>query len=1040
MRRLNLMLMSLLTALLFTSSTAWSEGTEYRFVDLNDGTVFDINSGLRWLKNANCFGNQNIANLESNSNALASASCGLSDGSVAGDWHLPSFSELSIFKSYIAVNLNNDGFVNVQPDIYWSDSRFTDSGDYGYVDISSHTTGTDFQFHLHYGWPVRGGQYSQVNDFIMVGTADFGTKAVNGTPAGHIYTMKNRGATSLPVTGIALGGTDANQFVLATGGGHPCASLTPTLAAGASCTVTVAARPTTVGNKSAVLAVTTGVSSTSLPLTATAAMSVTYNGNGNSSGSVPGDSTAYATGATVTVLGNSGALAKSGYVFNDWSMAGDGSGLRYHPGATFTYTGVTTLYAQWATTIAPPSGLVSWWRGEGDAGDTAGGLTGTPTSGITYAAGKVGQAFSFTGTFNNVPATAYITVPDNPGLNFGTNEFSIAVWIKTTDTAAYQRLVTKRTYTGATAWYSLAANGGKVLFETGVNNITSTATVTDGLWHHIAVTRDPVGTSPRRYHLYIDGGEDAYVIDSGANLNSTAPLEIGKWFNENYYTGIYSGLMDEIQLFNRALTSAEVQNIYKAGSAGLALLPTITSISPSSGPATGGGQVVITGTHLANASLVKFGAIPAISFTVVSDTQITAIAPAGNVADIAVITVSTPGGASAAGSSCQFRYTGLVSWWKGEGNALDAVSALNGTVSLYAGYYPGKIGQAFGFSGNPAVYVTVPDNPKLNLGIHEFSLAVWVKATDTGTWKRIITKRPASGASAWYSLGVSGNKAIFEISAGVSITSSIPVADDTWHHIAVTRDPAGGSSRKYRLYIDGVEDVTRDDSGLNLDNSGPLEIAKWANEAPGGVIFYGYIDEVQLYNRALTAAEVLDNYHAVPGVSWPLIVTKTGSGTVTTNVSPGTLSWSDNTGSASYPDSTSLRLTATPENGSGFGSWSGDCSGTDTTCLLSMFAGHTASASFFVHDYVRLGTLTTTLYGTLNHAYAAAQPGDLIKALGRVFTEDLTLDRDLSVTLQGGYLAGFGSRSSNTTLIGTLTIGSGSLEVDQLVVSDAIPD
>jgi len=657
---------------------------------------------------------------------------------------------------------------------------------------------------------------------------------------------------------------------------------------------------------------------------------------------------------------------------------------------------------------------------------------------MTYTAGKVGQAFSFSGVGDG-GSPAYVTVPDNPRLNFGTDEFSIAVWIRTTNTGSTKRIVTKRINNGATAWYSLAAHNGKILFETGINNITSSATVADGQWHHVAVTRDPASSSPRKFHLYIDGVEDASVADSGANLDNACALELGKWFNENYYTGIYSGQIDELQFFNRALLPADVQDIHNAGSNGLALVPTVTGISPARGLATGGSQVVITGANLANASTVRFGTTSATGFTVASDTQITAIAPAGNVATSADITVTTPGGASVASGSSKFAYTGLVSWWKAEGNAFDAVSGLNGTVGLYPYYSLGKIGQAFFFTGNPTGYVTVPDNQKLRFGVDEFSLAVWVKASDVGTWTRVITKRPASGATAWYSLGVSGNKAIFEISAGAALTSSMPVADDAWHHVAVTRDPVGVSPRKYRLYVDGVEDVTMDDNGLNLDNNGPLEIAKWANETQGGSIFSGSIDEVQLFNRALTAIEVLYNYYASPGVAWPLSVTKTGSGTVTTNVSPGALSWSGNTGTASYPDSTSLRLTATPENGSSFGGWGGDCSGTDTSCSLSMLTGHAASASFVINDYVRLGALTTP-YGTLNHAYAATQPGDLIKALGRAFTEDLTLDRNLSVSLLGGYVAGFGSRSGSTTLNGRLTISSGSLVVDQLIVAGVVSE
>ncbi len=75
--------------------------------------------------------------------------------------------------------------------------------------------------------------------------------------------------------------------------------------------------------------------------------SVTYNGNSSTGGSVPTDATAYLPGATVTVLGNTGALVRTGYTFVGWNTAVNGSGTNYAPAATFTITGDTTIYAQW---------------------------------------------------------------------------------------------------------------------------------------------------------------------------------------------------------------------------------------------------------------------------------------------------------------------------------------------------------------------------------------------------------------------------------------------------------------------------------------------------------------------------------------------------------------------------------------------------------------------------------------------------------------------------------------------------------------------
>ena len=79
---------------------------------------------------------------------------------------------------------------------------------------------------------------------------------------------------------------------------------------------------------------------------------VTYDGNGSTSGTKPDDAY-YPNGATVTVASNSGSLAKTGYTFDGWNTANDGSGSNYEAGSgTFSKTASTqTLYARWLQTI-----------------------------------------------------------------------------------------------------------------------------------------------------------------------------------------------------------------------------------------------------------------------------------------------------------------------------------------------------------------------------------------------------------------------------------------------------------------------------------------------------------------------------------------------------------------------------------------------------------------------------------------------------------------------------------------------------------------
>ena len=74
---------------------------------------------------------------------------------------------------------------------------------------------------------------------------------------------------------------------------------------------------------------------------------VTYHANGATSGSIPEDNTEYESGNSVTVLGNTGTLTKTGYIWSGWNTAANGTGTSYKAGSTFNITANTTLYARW---------------------------------------------------------------------------------------------------------------------------------------------------------------------------------------------------------------------------------------------------------------------------------------------------------------------------------------------------------------------------------------------------------------------------------------------------------------------------------------------------------------------------------------------------------------------------------------------------------------------------------------------------------------------------------------------------------------------
>ncbi len=110
--------------------------------------------------------------------------------------------------------------------------------------------------------------------------------------------------------------------------------------------------------------------------------------------------------------------------------------------------------------------------------------------------------------------------------------------------------------------------------------------------------------------------------------------------------------------------------------------PTITSISPTSGPTTGGTTVTITGTGFTGATAVAFGSIGATSFSVVSDTQVSAISPPGTAT--VDVTVTTPNGTSSTGSADQFSYLSPVPNWQ----PITAAPSPSGRVFAVSTYDP----------------------------------------------------------------------------------------------------------------------------------------------------------------------------------------------------------------------------------------------------------------------------------------------------------------------------------------------------------------
>ncbi len=142
-----------------------------RYTDNDNGTVTDNQTGLIWLKNANCFDRMNWNYARWVAQNLKSGNCGLNDGSTQGTWRLPTLRELEtiIDSNYIRPALSNmagtgkwsegNTFWGVQSSYYWSATTHTGNSFYAwYVNFYDGFVSNSVKNFPCYVWPVRGGQ------------------------------------------------------------------------------------------------------------------------------------------------------------------------------------------------------------------------------------------------------------------------------------------------------------------------------------------------------------------------------------------------------------------------------------------------------------------------------------------------------------------------------------------------------------------------------------------------------------------------------------------------------------------------------------------------------------------------------------------------------------------------------------------------------------------------------------------------------------------------------------------------------------------
>jgi hypothetical protein len=536
---------------------------------------------------------------------------------------------------------------------------------------------------------------------------------------------------------------------------------------------------------------------------------------------------------------------------------------------------VTSSVAQIDVNGSLTDGLVGWWKFDEIDGsiayDSSGnGNDGNLTNGPTWTEGKIGGALSFDGVddyvnLGNVLSSSYTKVAwvkktDTGNGNILSFDDSHALWIKSTG-----YLAVKHFYSG-----SVELEDDK-LFS--INQ-----------WMHVCSTYE---ANTQEMSLLKNGS----VIMSTSNvqeLGSNIQVFAGKFKNVNSWTG----LLDDVRIYDRALSAVEVKALYELGEqpvqesgsgmtrvvdgtvadgsittnqlseqilkylkpeitqqpiAGTIYADTNSTISVSAEGKYLTYQWKKNGVNLTgetNATLTitdanatqhdgNYSVVVSNDFGSVESELASIVVPGYNLTD------------------------GLVAWWKFDGNTNDSSgNNLNGSnqgASLTTDKN-GESGKAYSFNNS---HISVAHSNLLNF-TDSFSISLWVFSTNyiTNDWQEFLMKGSVNNLYRQYHIRPnkdSGKLAFIFYQSGTafSSTSNTALENNKWSHVVGTL-----SNSQVNLYINGLKDSSRQFNNFSSVTSTTYSLSVGRLGTYGGYYFNGKIDEVRMYDRALSASDV----------------------------------------------------------------------------------------------------------------------------------------------------------------------------------------
>lgn len=484
------------------------------------------------------------------------------------------------------------------------------------------------------------------------------------------------------------------------------------------------------------------------------------------------------------------------------------------------------------------SGIVGYWDFDEGNGTTAnnsgaGGNTlngtltnmaapATSTSGWTNS-GKMNKGLVFDGSND------YVTMGNQSQLTF-TGPFAVSAWVKPNGTytaggTVNNPILSKYDDAVSQRGYALYFDGtGQLLFQTSSNcasggtvTLSSGYTATANQWINVVGLFDG-----SKMYTYVNGKLYGTPASQSSICASTAQFAVGARYGSGTAIANFSGSIDEVKIYNYALTASEVRQDYNRGS---------TQVL---------GSTSTTAAGVNDSSSERAYCPP-------GDTTATC-AP-------------------------------IAEWnfEEGSGSSLRDTSGNNNTGTITAGgtFAPGKFGKALRLDGTNN-NVTAADNSSLNIGTNDFTLQGWVKAKAIDAGDCMFCKTNGGGSSSSYGFhwSIFGGSLYPTLHFGTSGSAHAQVQGqqtiglNRWYHIAVVVDR--DSTTNTKVYVDG-KPVTTTVSNLashtgSITNTVPLAFGR---ESDDDFDWNGDLDQIRMYNYARSPAQIAWDYNrGAPVAHW----------------------------------------------------------------------------------------------------------------------------------------------------------------------------